>query len=387
MASLSDKQTPKVVIVAPWLRHYNAAFLAILRDRLDQLGVAMDVVYGHPSGAEAGRGDTVSPDWAIEVNHRDIGVGRRRFTWQPHAPVIRDADLVVVQQASRLLLNYYLLAKQQLGGPQVAFWGHGRNFQADSLLQSVAEQAKRMMTRQSHWFFAYTDLTARVLAEHGYPADRITVVKNSIDTVSLAEARDRVSDADIEKLRTTLGLAGDHVGIFCGAMYSDKRLDFLVESAKRIRIDIPDFELICVGDGVDRPIIDRAAGEHPWIHAVGPRFGDDLALHFALASVYLLPGLVGLTVLDSFVFETPMVTTSDAKHSPEIEYLKDGVNGLIVEDASVESYSDVVVELLSSEDRRQELVAGCVESAREHSMEEMAERFADGVMLALAADK
>ena len=375
-----------MAFVVPWMRHYNAKFLEMLRQRLDDLDVTMDVVYGQPTGVNAGRGDTVSPDWAMSVDHRDIGVGPIGLTWQPYVEVIREADLVVAQQASRLLLNYVMLARQAVGGPRVAFWGHGRNFQAASITQKVAERGKRLLTRQSHWFFAYTDMSARVLIESGYPSDRITVVENSVDTRSLSEARDRVNVEDVHLLRGRLGLKGAHVGIFCGAMYAEKRLDFLLEAALEIRSRVPDFELICVGDGVDRPLVDDAAERHDWIHAVGPQFGDALARYFALSTVYLLPGLVGLTVLDSFVFQTPIVTTSEAKHSPEIEYLEDGVNGLIVRDASIGKYADAVAEVLTNQELRQRLVDGCVVSAGGHSMEEMTERFASGLILALSAD-
>jgi len=379
-----DTRRPTVVFVLPWVRHYNAAFLEMLRQRLDRVGVNMDLIYGQPAGVNAGRGDTASPEWASRVNHRDLGVGPLRFTWQPYVEKIRQADLVIAQQASKLLLNYVMVGRQYFGGPRVAFWGHGRNFQASSLTGKGAEFAKRFLTRRVHWFFAYTNMSAQVLIEDGYPSDRITVVKNSIDTRSLSEARDRVTAADVRALREELGLVGKRVGIFCGAMYAEKRLDFLLAAAHEIRAQVEGFELIFVGDGVDRPRVDKATNSHDWIHAVGPQFGDNLARYFALSSVFLLPGLVGLTILDSFVFHTPIVTTAEAMHSPEIEYLEDGVNGLVVQDASVAKYAKAVADVLLDIELRQRLAAGCARSAYDYSMEEMADRFAAGVVSALS---
>ena len=94
-----------------------------------------------------------------------------------------------------------------------------------------------------------------------------------------------------------------------------------------------------------------------------------------------MPGLVGLGVLDSFAYGTPMVTTDVPYHSPEIDYLKDGVNGIIVNEAEdVDAYADAVARILTDEVWRTHLQAGAVEALQTYTIEAMAQRFADGVM-------
>lgn len=386
---MSTGERRRVAMVISDVRQYRVTFLELLRQLLDDENVALDLIYSVPSGVEGGRGDFVDLPWATRIAQRHIKLAGFEVTWQSALGMTRDADLVIVQQAMRRLLNYLLLARQSLWrGPPVAFWGHGRNFQATSSAQSVSESLKRRLSRRAHWFFTYNDLTAEVLGEMGYPEERVSVIVNSIDTRSAALARDRVTDAQREMLRDELGLKGDHVGIFVGSMYQEKRLPFLVEAASEVRQRVPDFELICVGSGVDRHVIEQASSENDWIHYVGAQVGDDLAQHFALAKVFLLPGLVGLGVLDSFVFEVPLVTTSEALHSPEISYLEDGVNGLMVAgDGSGGTFSDAVASVLTDDELRARLIDGCRRSAKQYSVEAMAERFADGVLKALDAPR
>lgn len=377
----------RVVMLVNSLRHYHARFYDLLRRRLATAGVVLDLVYSTPRGAEGGRGDTVDLAWAHHVRQRRIGLGRYELTFQESLDIAADADLVVVQQATKRIENYLLLVKQAFGGPRVAFWGHGRNFQATSRLQSLAESVKRRLLRQAHWFFAYNDVSADVLEESGYPAARVTVVGNTIDTRSLAEARDSVTEDDRHRLRQRLRLVGEHVGVYCGAMYPEKRLPFLIDAANEIRSMVPDFELVCIGDGIDRYIVDEAAATHDWIYSVGPQFGDDLARHLSLARVFLMPGLVGLAVLDSFVLGVPLVTTTDALHSPEIAYLEHGVNGLIVPgDGSDGSYATAVASVLTDDAMHARLVAGCRQSSQLYDLEGMVERFAVGVLAALGTD-
>ena len=69
-------------------------------------------------------------DWAIRSPVKAVSVAGRRLTWQPLDKAIRSSDLVIVEQASSLLLNYVLMAGSRIGvGPQVALWGHGVNLQ------------------------------------------------------------------------------------------------------------------------------------------------------------------------------------------------------------------------------------------------------------------
>jgi len=125
----------------------------------------------------------------------------------------------------------------------------------------------------------------RVRAGSGYPDDRITRVQNAIDTAALAAAAARVDDEQLASLRAELGVVGGNVCIFVGAMYADKRLPFLLEACELIRRDVPDFEIIFVGDGPESAVVREAADHAPWIHYVGARFDDGKVPYFLLANL------------------------------------------------------------------------------------------------------
>jgi glycosyltransferase involved in cell wall biosynthesis len=193
-----------------------------------------------------------------------------------------------------------------------------------------------------------------------------------------------VSPADLEARRAALGLTGRYVGIYVGGIYAQKRIDFLVEASRRIRAAVPDFELLVVGGGPDTPLVEAAAKTDPFIRFLGPRYGAEKTELAMLADVFLMPGLVGLAVLDSFGYGTPMVTTDYPFHSPEIDYLKDGVNGRIARPwQDVQAYADAVIELFQKPELRERLAANARAEAAQYSIEAMASRFADGVVRAL----
>jgi glycosyltransferase involved in cell wall biosynthesis len=376
----------RVVCVQERLLRYRVPFFDLLRRTLIEDGIALDVRYGTASETVALREDSGDISWGTRVHNRHFRLRTsHEALWQPVILATRQADLIIVDQASRLLANYVLLARQQLGGPPVALWGHGANLQPDgSVLSRVGEAAKRIYSRVPRWWFAYTEGTARRVAGLGFPHQRITVVQNAVDTSSLQGWCDAVTSAEAEQARAGLGLTGRNTCMYIGSLYPNKRLDFLLEAAEVIAAAVPDFELVVVGSGPDQEMVRRAAAWHPWLHHVGARFGREKAVLARKTQLLLMPGAVGLGILDSFSFQLPMVTTAEALHGPEIEYLRDGVNGLMADPGGTpQAYARTVITLLRDPARIGRLKSGCAISARTYTLDAMVERFAEGVRGAL----
>ena len=90
--------------------------------------------------------------------------------------------------------------------------------------------------------------------------------------------------------------------------------------------------------------------------------------------------------MDSFALRLPLVTIADRYHGPEIAYLEHEVNGIVLPNSTgPDSYAAEVVRLLRDEAGMARLRAGCERSSTVYTAEEMARRFAEGLVQALAA--
>lgn len=362
----------RVVIVQRRLPHYRVPLFERLREQSAARGIELVLVHGDPTPEEAEKRDAGRIDWARHAPTRYALGGR--LCWQNPSRWIRDAALVIVTPENRLLWNLWL----QLGPrrTRVGLWGHGANFQGRA--DSLRERFKRQMARRTDWWFAYTRASLGPLEQAGFPFDRVTVLNNAVDTRKLAAEFAAVREADVLALRRRLRLSGSHVGIFVGSLYAEKRLEFMLEAARRIRLEVPDFELLVVGAGPQSTMVQAFAATHPWVHATGPLHGAEKATAMAAASVFLNPGLVGLSLLDAFVCGVPMVTTDCGLHSPEIAYLEHEVNGLVTAD-DVSAYAADIVRVWREPARLAALQAGCRAAAAEYTIERMAERFVEGI--------
>lgn len=364
--------------------HYRDPFHQRLRSILAENDVDYQVVYCDPFGEYIERGDTVDIAWGLKVPLLSMFSGKALYQWAL-VPALK-ADLVIVQQENRLLLNYVLQILSRLGLSNVAYFGHGKNWQSSNE-DSLSERFKRFWLTKVDWWFAYTAGVVDYVASRGFPRERITCFNNAIDSRQLRSLLAGVSAQDMDRFRAELGIAKTaQIGVFVGGLYPLKRLDFLVDAAARVREDIADFHLVIAGDGVDRAVAQRAAADHSWVHYLGPVFEGDKALVLKSASVFLIPGLVGLAVLDALTAGLPLVTTNLASHSPEIAYLEHGKTGYIVDDPDdVGVYARQVSALLSDPATLDRLSANAARAAEDYSIENMAQRFADGVLRALTS--
>jgi glycosyltransferase involved in cell wall biosynthesis len=370
----------KVSVVYRFMPHYRAEFFNRLRTELGRRGIVLDLVYG--KNATVPKQDEVDLEWATAVTNLRCQVGPLELYWQPLPQRIRDADLVILMQENTLLSNYPLLMRGQITSQRTAFWDHGLNLQAPP--DHWANRFKRLYATRVSWWFAYTCGVAQRISAMGFPEGRITVVQNAIDTRLLCRQAAEVDESALKMLRGSLGIRRGPVGMFCGGMYKEKRLSFLLRACGEIRRSIPEFEMIFVGAGPDSHFVVDASRQFDWIHYVGPKFRAEVVPLMKLAGVFLMPGVVGLGILDAFAMQKPFVTTTYPYHGPEIEYLINGENGIMTDD-SPEAFAAGVVDVLSSGDLRSRIQEGCRKAAATYTLEAMVSNFTAGVENALNA--
>jgi glycosyltransferase involved in cell wall biosynthesis len=266
-----------------------------------------------------------------------------------------------------------------IGLRKFALWGHGRNVQVHDT-NPMAEFLKKRLLGCCDWWFAYTTETKAYLEAAGVPGSKITPVQNAANDMALIEAADRITPEQVEQARRRLGIRGRNIALFIGSLYPEKRLPFLIEAARQLRGRVDDFELLVVGAGPEEPLVREACASSPFIHFVGPATGGEKLVYFRLAKLVLMPGLVGLASADAINFGVPLVTIQLPYHSPEIAYVKDGVNGAILaETTSPAEYANAVAAYLRDDPARDRLRAGCLQERYRYTAEVMAHRFATGV--------
>lgn len=379
-ASLASSQRI-VVVIQRRLTHYRVPLFEALRGLLAERNIRLELLVGQGTPAEEKKRDAGELPWAKSIPTRYLAGGK--LCWQPLQRHIDGANLVIVTQENKLIQNHLLMLTPRRF--KLAFWGHGANLQSNNP-HGLKERFKRWTTNRVDWWFAYTQMSAGLVAAAGFPSKCCTVLNNAVDTSELLRQRRDVTLEETRALRDTLGFGVGPVAVFVGSLYADKRLDFLFAAAEAIRREIPDFHLLILGEGPERDKVADWCAAHPWARWAGARFGREKVAYMLLAQVMLNPGALGLGIMDAFVCQTPVITTNCGNHGPEISYLANGINGVTTAD-DLNMYADACVGLLRDPTALEVLRAGCNAGAREYTVENMARRFADGIEASFSEGK
>ncbi|TXR53342.1 glycosyltransferase family 4 protein [Reinekea thalattae] len=359
------------------LPHYRIHFFDALHASLLSQGVKLYVVAGFEKSGSVPKTVEINRPWVIYRGNKYISfLGKEIVVQSVLFRSLKRGSVVIVEQSNRLVINYLFWLLRKLKFIKMGLWGHGKNFQSRNP-NGFLECFKKRFSLSFDWWFAYTDLGKRIFWEAGCPKDKVTVVYNSIDLGCFNDIqRYREGEVlDFVKFKVSIG---DDVGIYCGGMYTEKDLPFLIESIELVKKHRPGFKMIFIGDGPDAYSVKGFSESNDWSIWLGEISGEDRVKYFAYAKVFLMPGLVGLAILDSFASGVPMITTDVAYHSPEIEYLVNDVNGLKVPH-NIEAYSDGVISVLANKEFHDRLVTGCIESTSKYSLQNMVNNFANGI--------
>ena len=366
----------KVLIIQQIIPEYRKDFFNLLKIELAKNEIELSLIYGNKSDSNKSNGNYYELNWGKLVVNRTFNFYKINLCWQPVIKYLKDKDLIIVESANKLIFNYFIMVARFFWGNKLGFWGHGRNLQSRS--GSWSNKFSLLFLKKCDWWFGYTNGVKDFLIKNNYPSDKITVVQNAIDTLSLQKQLSEVNDNEIKVLKEQLGIIGSNVAIFCGGMYAEKRISFILETCYIIKKEIPEFEMIFIGSGKESEIVKEASESNGWIHYLGPKTGTERIKYFKIASIQLMPGLVGLGILDSFALETPIITTNYEFHSPEIEYLENGKNGVMTENI-LEIYSQTVIQILN-DDKYLDLINGCKISAQKYTIQKMVENFTNGIL-------
>jgi len=367
----------KVLFVQRMIPDYRIPFFVALQEKLKKRSIDFYVTTGESLSKDCLNDAAESYPWLMR--HKNYYLFK---TIHIHTiKNLRSYDLVIVMQENSHLINYWLLARRRLAtGPLIAFYGHGKNLNTQG--NRIREYLKSKLANLPDWWFAYTALSERIVVAGGYSKEKITTVNNAIDDAGLKKICDEKSGQDKTKLRSTLGLDDNSkIGIYCGRLIEIK-VSYLLEAAKLIREKDKRFEIIIIGTGPLSEKIRSYSEQYEWAHYLGPLYGADRAEYFSIADFFLMPGMVGLAILDAFAAGMPIVTADCKVHSPEIEYLEPNINGYITLDG-VDAYANKILELLKDDVSLSAMKSNARRSLEQYSISLMVENFANGIEKAL----
>jgi glycosyltransferase involved in cell wall biosynthesis len=362
-------------------------------------GAEYRVFHGAPpsgTGSRPASGPFSFPnDW---VRNREIRIARWTAIYQPVLRSIISGryDAIVLGHEIKFLANIILALICRLRGTAVLFWGFGYHVSFGPGLSSkpagwmgrVATPIKNLLTRLADGYLVYTQAGAGRLADIGFPAKSVFVLRNTVDVTAQCRLHAQLHGADPLPLRARLGLRPDTVVLlYVGRLLEAKKVDELIEATRRISQNgraRNQIETVIIGAGPVEDSLRRQAAGLENLHMVGEIYDQAVvAEYMRVASAVVIPGFVGLAVNHAFAQGRPIITRQHGMHSPEIEYIVPDVNGLNIP-GDFEEFVTVLEQFVDDQLLQNRLSAGALRSRDDLLIETMAAQFDSAVRTTVA---
>ena len=325
-----------------------------------------------------------------EVAHTVVELAGRRVIYQRLLrEVVRDYDAVVLGAWMRFASTHAVRAAFEALGRPVVYWGQGGHVthDADAWPRRVVGARERMkvaLARSVDAYLAYTAGGAATLVERGAVAERVFALGNTIDMEWQRGLRAECRAAGETALRQMLEVEpGVPVIVYLGRFVREKRIDDLLAVERTInRGRRQPVEFVLIGDGPELARIRSLASGRAHVRLPGALDDRGVAQWLACATAVAIPGRVGLVANHAFAHGVPIVARITDLNAPEVEYVENGCNGVLV-DGDVAEFGSALAELVDAPDRRDELAAGALATAATLGLGPMVSTFDEGVRAAL----
>lgn len=366
-----------IAIIQPFVPNYRLGLFDALSARLEAEGLELEVWHAQPKGRVAARGNAATGPWSVPIRQHRLSIGRRNITVRNIHRRARRVRAVVAGLASTNLETYGLALDPSV---RLMLWGHGRNYTAGN--NGLDQAVESWLRRRSSHIFAYTESGKEHLVAAGTEPEKITVVQNSTDTRALTRALADLPASTSGDVRREHDLGAGPVGLYVGAFDEPKKLPLLFDAADIVHASMPDFRLVLAGAGPQEADVRRSAEARSYARLVGRADAGRLAQLSTVTSAVLIPGRVGLVAVDALALGLPIITTNYPFHAPEADYLTPGIDSVWT-DMSAEAFARGVLDTLENQGRLDALALAANRRGQQFSVEQSADRFADGIIRGL----
>ncbi len=348
-----------VLWIAPNLNHYKARFLAKLNSRgaldITVISGANDDKQGHVEYEEQG------------FRQLKTSVTKESFGFSLHVYfLLRDVIkhsafeyvLMPLEKKNTFLIIYLYLLKKKYNFKLITYNHPMIRYRiTPNLIEKIYPMIMFML--YDRVIFYTLESMERAIANNLISKQKARHANNTIDTNHIWQTHSfKINEIPQKRL------------LVIGRLVPYRNIDLLLEYYRNLKDLLPDIELVVIGDGPESYKIIAAAEQDSCIYWKGAIIDEKLiGDEMDKAHAVFMPGHSGLSIVHAFAYGKPYITLSTyTDHPPEIDYLDDSVNGLLLS-GNLKADSMRIVNFLLDSNEYKSACLAAFEKAKELSVE------------------
>ncbi|MDO8574878.1 MAG: glycosyltransferase family 4 protein [bacterium] len=188
----------------------------------------------------------------------------------------------------------------------------------------------------------------------------IGIAENKLIVISSGIYLSEFKKSDINKIADLRNKYSKPIIISIGVLRLAKGFKYLIDAFKKIKEKFNDATLIIIGDGPDRIELKKHAQSIDGINFLGRQDNDRVIEYLKAADIFVLASIfmegdregTSNSIMEAMAAGLPVVATKVGGNS----YLvKEGINGLLVEDKNSDELAEAVIKLIDNPEIREKM--------------------------------
>lgn len=294
--------------------------------------------------------------------------------------VVKKPDVILAVADASQLTEFILAPIAKIMNVRLVYWTHGydhgprptRGFLAS--LNKIRVVFIEFMLKQADSLILFSPAGKKYLVHKGVDERKIYVAPNTLNTEELFSLKSKVTEDDTRRLRKDLGLQETtKILLFTGRLTKGKKVINAIKAFSLSgKSDVA--ALVIVGDGPESEKLRKYVDDNKisGVIFLGAVFDEVyLSKLFCSSRAFVMPGYVGLAIVHAYCYGLPLITEDIPYHSPEIMFLKEGINGFKVKDNDIDELAKTMSMLIDDDDMAQVMSTNAVKTAEEASIYNM----------------
>jgi len=355
---------PNVLIVQPFIPHYRSDFFLELKKK-----ISFDLVTVF--SPERNEGFKITKKIKYK-NLKSYNFGSFIY-FNTFIINFFKYEIIVIPWAPKWISIYFLLLLKRLFNLKIVIWTHGDSIKNGFNPQKIRDKIKIFIFNKSDGICFYTQSGLRKLKPY-IRKPKLFFINNTLNVEKIQSIKNNL-DSPPKILKKKYGINASRVIIYCARFIEYRRIDKLVEFINIMTNE--DVHFIIIGSGKFKPNFTQYSN----VHDLGQIYDDYIKSElFSIADFSFQPAWSGLSVVESIANGVPYTTLKKSKNifqCVEYSYIKNGINGFIVEDLL--ELKDTVLKI---KDEELNLIKNnCINySIRELSLIGMVNKFRKGII-------
>ncbi|MEZ4823122.1 MAG: glycosyltransferase [Ignavibacteria bacterium] len=341
-----------IIIFQRILPHYRTGFFRKFTDKFK----GTMVLYGQPHKNESLKNDDLKDDATFrKVKNLYFTKSGNIFISKIFRIILDSKPEVIISVFNTGNLNIYILfLLRKFYKFKIILWSFGydpvRGFDPEN---NFSDKIRLYLSGKADAVIFYWEKGKEEVEKYAKKKDHFFVAPNTLDTEKLFILKEKFDDTGKEKIKSELGVNEKNQFVYIGRLLKDKEVEILIRAFSQLDSIKEDVRLTIVGDGPEMDSLKKLTkelGSNNIIFTGEILDEEQTGKWIYISDAFIMPGRLGLSVVHSFCFGTPVISQKKDGyfHGEGVGYIKDGVNGFLIEDGNVNAISEKLSEIINN---------------------------------------